>query len=457
MTAASARAGDDESARAAGPAVAERPGTGLGRRIQAGFSWTLLARVAATAASVASAILLARVLGPAQYGLLPSATSILTLFVLFADVGVSTSVSRHVAVAYYRDPRAIPRLLARGLALKAGLVLGLGGAMALFSGPIADAMGDAALRPVLLVAAAQLAGDGLAQFGFRAFQGLHRAGHLAFASAISGVLSPVLAGAAAIAGLGAAGAIGGRGLGALVAAGYALAVVGRLAREAATGAPTEVAPAEAGTGSILRYGLALFVVHASWFVLFRADVLVVQAFCGTRDVSFYSVPFTAVEKAMLPALSLATVIAPYFAGACDAARRPELRRVLGRAARWTLLAYTPLAVALAILAGPLVSLLFGPDYAPAARILRYYAPLTVAIALANVFGSVLDYLGLARRRAAIFALFAALDLGLNLVLVPRYGPIGAVASAWAAIPPLAVAYVAIARRELRGGPGAPRG
>ncbi len=427
------------------------------RAIVAGVSWTLASRVAAAVAGLAAAVYLPRALGPETYGLLPVATGVLSLFMLFADLGVSASVSKHLADAHHGgggDGRRIPGLLRRVLALKVALVLGLGGLLAALAPEVARLLGEPALLvPHLALSGAHLVFDGLAQFGFRGLQGLHRAGQNALASAVSGVLSPLLAVAVVAGGLGAAGAVVGRAVGAAAAAAVALYLLFRVARgyaDAGERAAPDGGADDATLGGVVRYGLALFVLHACWFVYFWADALLVQHFLGRTEVAFYSVPLALVEKLMLPAASIATVAAPYFAGlrAAAAAEGAFRRRTLGRSVAAILALYVPTAAALCLFAPEIIRFVFGPAYAPAAPLLRLYAPAAVLLALATFLGSILDYMGLARSRAAIFGAAALADLGLNAVLIPRFGAAGAIVSILATLGPLVVVYLWLVAREV---------
>ncbi len=430
------------------------PGAGVGRDV----SWSLLARAGATVASLAGQVLVARWLGPAGNGLLAAATTVLALAMLAADLGVNTSISRALAAAYYDDPRAVRRVVVQGLVLKLGLTLAVAAALFAGAGTIAGWLGaEAALAVVVGAAAVQLLLDNLATFAFRGLQGLHRPGLLAVAQAISGISSPLLAAAIVFVGFGPAGAVAGRAAGAGLAAAFALAALLAVARAVATSGQVVGPPdhqttrplsgASGGVGEIVRFARQIFWVQVAYLVFFRLDQGMIQLFLGTETLGLYNPASAIVEKCLLPVVSIAAVAGPHFAAAGDAARLPALRSLLARSLRWTVLLYVPAAAGLAIVAPEAVRAVFGPAYAGAAPILRAFADALVVLAPATLLGGLIDYLGLARARAAAFALAAAADLAQNALLIPRLGPIGAVVSLVATMGPLVAFYlVTLARR-----------
>lgn len=446
MTATVEKMSDGEAAADPGSAAAPRA-------IAAGVGFTLAARGAATAAALLSQILIARVLGPSGNGVLAGASSLLAGAMLAADLGLNTSVSRLLAAAYYRDPPKIPRIFRTGLVAKAALTGAVGFGLYLGAAPLARLVrGDALLVPVIAVAAVQLVSDNFATFGFRGLQGLHRPGANAAAQAISGIASPLLSSALVVAGFGAAGAVLGRGLGALLAAAFALATLAhavvRAARApAASNGPGAAALPESPVRELAAYAQRLFWVQLAYLVFFRFDRTLVFAYLGDRAAGLYALPANIVEQCLLPAVAIATVAAPYFAAAADPARRIFLRGLLARSVRTVTLLYVPAAAGLAALAPDAVRVVFGVGYLDSIPLVRVYAFALLLLAHATFLGSVLDYMGLGRARALAFGAAALADLGLNAALLPRIGPPGAIVSLLVTFTPLAAFYlVALARR-----------
>jgi len=124
----------------------------------------------------------------------------------------------------------------------------------------------------------------------------------------------------------------------------------------------------------------------------------------------------ALMLSVLPALSLAAASG----GAAKAARD---------ACRALVVILVPVAAAVAIWAGPVLRVVLGPAFAPAAPVLRALAPAAVLGASGAVLANLLLSVGLQRtllRTTAVAAVFIGV---LGAVLVPRLGAVG-VAVTW---------------------------
>ena len=86
------------------------------------------------------------------------------------------------------------------------------------------------------------------------------------------------------------------------------------------------------------------------------------------------------------------------------------------------------AAAMAALSGPLVSLIFGEAYSPAALILSIHVWAGLFVSHVSIRSRALLIEGKTGWIAAFSALTLAANIGLNALLIPRYGPVGA---AWA--------------------------
>jgi len=426
------------------------PAHAIGR----GVRLQLVSRAAVIGASLAGQVAVARLLGPEGNGLLASATTVLAVGMLAADLGVNTAASRALAQAFYQDPRAARRIARTGLALKLVLTGAVAAAMALFAGPIARALGGGdALAPLIAWAGLQLVLDNLATYSFRGLQGLHRDGPLAFVQALSGVGSPLLAAALVSAGMGPPGAIVGRAAGAGIAA--VAGVAGLLAALRALGAiasqPKDNA-ADATSGDLVRelarYARQILWVNVAFLVFFRLDQALVQLFLGVDALGLYNPAASIVEKCLLPVASIATVAAPRFAAIADPAAHERLRALFASIVRSTTLLYAPAAAGLALLAPDAVVAVFGAPYTGAGPVLRAYGAALLLLAHATLLGQLLDYLGKGRARALAFLGAALADIACNVWLLPRIGIVAPVASLALTFTPLVLFYGASVARAL---------
>jgi O-antigen/teichoic acid export membrane protein len=115
-----------------------------------------------------------------------------------------------------------------------------------------------------------------------------------------------------------------------------------------------------------------------------------------------------------------TTLFPIMAGLFPA--EPErLRRIMQSAIDYlTMIALGGLALTLAA-AGPIVELLFGPDYVSGASILPILLASFVPICIGNVAGNMVIATDLQKRYIWYAALGLLINVPLNFVLIPHYG------------------------------------
>jgi O-antigen/teichoic acid export membrane protein len=178
-----------------------------------------------------------------------------------------------------------------------------------------------------------------------------------------------------------------------------------------------------GSVGFLRDSWALGLMAVAVAGFYRVDQVVVQGLAGAAANGLYGaaarVAFTATVGGSL------VVMATY----PELSRTAAAPRVYGTTLRRTL----ALSIAVALAAGTvvfaaadsIVSVLFGPSFAGAAPILRILSLVVVGngVTLVGMYSA--SALGRERRAVLLAAIMIGLNLGANLLLVPRFGAVGA--------------------------------
>jgi O-antigen/teichoic acid export membrane protein len=159
----------------------------------------------------------------------------------------------------------------------------------------------------------------------------------------------------------------------------------------------------------------------------RVDVLMLSKLDGARAVAIYNVPLTMLQYSMIVPAIVATAFFPVLTESLR--RSPELARdSFGLLARIFLLISVPLAIVLTAGGETVLTTLVGDRYAASAGPL---AVLAWSIVL-GFFNYLLWYSLLAAYREGakllIMVVGLGLNVGLNAVLIPAYGPRGAAIS-----------------------------
>jgi O-antigen/teichoic acid export membrane protein len=191
----------------------------------------------------------------------------------------------------------------------------------------------------------------------------------------------------------------------------------------------------------------LILTSAGFFVYRQSDILMIQFFLGTDDVAFYHAQSRIVQMLHIPVIAVGASVAPYFSrGRIDLQSQ---RDIFQRCMHFILLLYVPAAVGMTLLAVPIIDLVYGVEFMPAASAFSVYTLLyTPSFAVAAVISLLLNYRGRAMHRAGIISVTALANIALNILLIPKFGIVGAAASTQLTYTPAVACYIYLATGDL---------
>jgi len=154
------------------------------------------------------------------------------------------------------------------------------------------------------------------------------------------------------------------------------------------------------------------------------DVILLGILATRRDVGLYSAGYricflmsaiaVATHVVYLPAVTRSSLIGP-----------AALHEILQRSVALTATVMLPLVAGAVVLAGPVLGLLFGDTFVAGSPALRLVALSVALFALHGTTRSIFVAHHQTRLEAAIFAVAAAVNIGLNFLLIPTFGIVGA--------------------------------
>jgi O-antigen/teichoic acid export membrane protein len=159
----------------------------------------------------------------------------------------------------------------------------------------------------------------------------------------------------------------------------------------------------------------------------RLDVLLLSAWRGDAAAGQYGAAYKLAETVGLIPASLLDALFPEMAGlAGQPSGRHRLRRTARRAAPLLFLGGAALSAVGTILAAPLVRLVYGLRGAPGGTVATFRIQLWAvpAIFLYLLNGHILYVLGRQRVVTAAMAIVAAVNVALNVLIIPRWGALG---------------------------------
>jgi polysaccharide transporter, PST family len=376
-------------------------------------------------------IVVARYLGPASYGTLALAIAVVTVLLPLGGLGTDSVLIQRLAEYGPTSPRSQALLRAASSVRLAGAVI-----------TAVAALGFAAFRSptealaIVLVAPALLSGPFEAGWGWVLASG--RVGVLVgvrFAITIvaaSARLSVVLLDGgvpalAAVTGL------------EILSLAVAAAWVARM-----QGA--RFAPRSASRRAMLRESLPILASGIFFLLMLRVDLFLVDLLLGSEATGQYAAVIRFAEATYLVASVAVAAAAPRIiaAHAADSiGYRIAYRRLLRR-----LIAISSLAaLVLTLIAQPLISVLLGDEYLPAAPVLAIYAWSAVPVYLGTARDRLAIDLAITRTSVVNTMAGAALNVALNLALLPHLGLIGAGIATLISYTAMITVFPALDRRQ----------
>lgn len=191
------------------------------------------------------------------------------------------------------------------------------------------------------------------------------------------------------------------------------------------GVAPEPIPAEVRSEMVRYSTQGLFLMLLNVVVWDRSDLVVLKMMNhDIRQVTFFSLAFNLAERVlMLPNAfgnSLGVTMMAQFG------RGPEkLKDMTVEGARWALLIAGPLLLGMACVSGPAVLLLYGNAYRPLIPVLAVVALLAIPKSIVAAPTMLLQSTARQGFLLVCGCICGAIDIGLDFLLTPRYGAMGA--------------------------------
>jgi O-antigen/teichoic acid export membrane protein len=424
----------------------------LRRRLAAALSGTggqgaqiMAIRVAGAGLGLAAQVLAARLVGPEAFGYFALALVWLLLLGHGATAGTNQLVCRYLSAYVARgDVAHAAGLLRFALCMAGGfaLVIALGAVLLVRAGPFEldprfVALGSFTFAFVPLIVLQDFL-EAIARGLDRPTLGIAPAILLRHLAVIAGVSALIAAGSQADALTVMAMTVAG--LVASVVIQFALLYPRVRARLA------DARPAYR-TRTWFLTALPIALVDLCEVLLNNADIIVLGLFMPPEIVAFYFAATRLVQVLAYVPYGISAVTAQKYAALAASMRHGELQAMIGTVTIAATALSAAGALALSLVAGPLLGL-FGEGYDAAAGVVPLLGLAIVALCAFGPGEDVLTMLGEERACSAIFVLAVATSLGLGLLLVPAWGMHGAATAMLASAILRGAALAWVARQRL---------
>ena len=384
---------------------------GLARRIALNAGAQLAGQVVVTVGGVAAVAITVRYLGIKDYGTLITGVVFVSLFTLFTDFGFSAIGAREIS----KRPEAMRKVLSNVIILGTVTSVLVAGAATGLAWIVYPGSSNSALREIILILLPHVLLGGLRSAADAYLVAQQRV----YLSALAGVISRVAT-------LGLVAAVAAANLGIFAMAGAYAAVplltsglVVFFVREAFHFKPSWDA---AVMLDLFRSSLPMGAVSVVNIVYVRLDLILLSVLSTRPQVAIYAVAYKVIESLLtLPQFIMVTVF-PSLSRAEAWSRR--LGDLVENAFRGMLLVAVPL-VALGFDSKSILSVLAGNKFGSGALALQLLMTGTAISYLSLVFGHAMIAQNLQSRALLVSVLALAVNLALNLVLIPAFAANGA--------------------------------
>lgn len=193
-------------------------------------------------------------------------------------------------------------------------------------------------------------------------------------------------------------------------------------------------------GKLLSFSLPLWISAGMSIVYSGFDTFILAYFSNTGDVGIYKAVYPVAFHLTIVLMSISYIVLPTFSELHSDGSVEKMNSFYESVSLWIFLGSLPVFVVFFSFPGDVLGLLFGSEYVPGRTALKV---LVLGFFFHSVIGPNAEILKAVDEPRLVMiddALSAALNLGLNLVLVPRYSYLGAAVATTISYVFLNVAY-----------------
>ncbi len=178
----------------------------------------------------------------------------------------------------------------------------------------------------------------------------------------------------------------------------------------------------------IRKSLMFWIANSLRMVYQRADILMLSAMKGFAATGWYGAAYRITEALTFIPIVVVTAVFPAFSK-LHTQSKESVKAVYEKTLYYLLIAAVPMAVGLTITADRVVLFFYGQEFAASIIALKLLAWAEALIFVHYLMGFLLNSIDKQHLFTAVTAAYTAANVALNLVLIPKYGYVGAAAVA----------------------------
>lgn len=177
-------------------------------------------------------------------------------------------------------------------------------------------------------------------------------------------------------------------------------------------------------GLWIKVSLPLLLLEGFTLMMTNLDILMLNLFVPPDDIGLYFAAARTISLVAFVHFAITAVAMPRFTALAVEGDGPGIRRMLGEMRMWTLWPSLAGVAGLLILGKPLLWM-FGPGFAASYPVMLVLSGGLLAMGAAGPVQGLLVVTGHQNATAVVLAATVVVNAGLNLALIPLWGPVGA--------------------------------
>jgi O-antigen/teichoic acid export membrane protein len=399
----------------------------LGKTFARGTFYLLVGKIASRAVGIIGGLLLIRLLGPVDYGLLNVAAVAPGIFALLNDFGIGAALTKYLAEFRSTGKTDIKHMLRSGLTFK--FILGSGLTLLCYftSDIFAISIGKPHVAPLIKAASLLVLAWTLYGVSEAILIGLDAAGAYAYLMFIYEFLGAILPIILVIYGMGVFGALLGMAIATLIAGLVGIFVSFVITFKTTKEHSDEVSVSKIPLRRMLNYGVPLATSTFIRVAMKQYYGFMIATYAVEYDIGNYNAAKKLVSAIQYLTFPITTLLFPLFAKINPTKESMVLKKVFKYSVKYSSLLVLPAIVLLIVLANPLTTVVFGDEWKNAWIYLIFLAVVQLKYGSGGLhMGRLLMAQGETTFIAKLEALSAIIGIGLSFVMVPTFGIYGVI-------------------------------
>ena len=399
----------------------------IGKKSAIGSFQLFIGQASSTAIMAVGAIILARIIAPAEYGLYSVALIPSYMVILFRDWGINSAITRFTAsLRAQRSEGKTYGIIKAGLIFEMATGFFLSLILISLSGFIASTVFNRPeSAPLIAIASVTVFAGALQTVAQSTFVGFERMELSSLTNVCQAIVKSIAAPFLVLMGFGALGATLGYTISFVASATIALIVlyltiIRRIKREN----PGDLNTAKT-LREMLRYGIPLSIssIISGFLIQFYAFIMAI--YCVDIAIGNYQIATQFATILTFFTIPISTVLFPAFSKINPQNENGLLQTVFASSIKYTSLILVPATIGLMILSEPLVSTLFGEKWTQAPFFLALYVVNNLFVIFGSlILGSLLAGIGETKMQMKLSLITLAIGIPMSLILVPSMRIVG---------------------------------